>query len=305
MKVLVTGGAGFIGSHVIDRLLYEGFEVVVLDNFFSGKRENLTPFLGKSNFRLVEGDIRDKAKVKNALNGVHVVFHLASIVSVDLSLRDPILVNDVNVYGTLNVLEGSLKANVEKFIYASSCAVYGEPLYLPIDEEHPTRPVSPYGVSKLAAEHYCRVFYKNYGLQTISLRLFNVYGRRQTNGVIKTYINRLKRGEIPVIYGDKTKTRDFIYVKDVIEAFISAIKYENCIGDVINVGSGVETPIYRLAELLIELFGLRNVNPIYAQAKAGDINRSCANISKAKKLLHFNPMFSLKEGLVQCLGNVN
>ena len=169
-RVLVTGRAGFIGSHLVDKLMSRGFDVVVLDDFSSGRRENLSVHFGKPNFCLVEGDVRDEADVKKALEGVDVVFHLAAIVSVDFSVKNPLLVNEVNVGGTLNFLRESLKAGVKRFVYASSCVVYGESVNLPINEEQPTKPMSPYGVSKLAAEYYCRVFYEVYGFETVCLR---------------------------------------------------------------------------------------------------------------------------------------
>ena len=304
-KVLVTGGAGFIGSHLVDGLMGEGFEVVVLDDFSSGRRENLSFHFGKPGFCLVEGDVRDKADVKKALEGVDVVFHLAAIVSVDFSVKNPLLVNEVNVGGTLNVLKESLNAGVKRFVYASSCAVYGEPIRLPVDEEHPTRPLSPYGVSKLAAEHYCRVFYEVYGFETVCLRFFNVYGPRQVlgpySGVIMKFIDRLRQGKQPIVYGDGEQTRDFVFVKDVVDACMRVMRREDCVGEIVNVGSGVETSINRLAEVLVELFGLHGVKSVYAKARAGDIRRSYADLSKAEGLLGYKPKTSLMEGLTVLL----
>ncbi|MCW3993669.1 MAG: SDR family oxidoreductase [Candidatus Bathyarchaeota archaeon] len=300
-RVLVTGGAGFIGSHLVDGLLSGGFDVVVLDDFSSGRRENLSAHFGEPNFCLVEGDVRDEADVKKALEGVDVVFHLAAIVSVDFSVKNPLLVNEVNVGGTLNVLRESLKTGVKRFVYASSCVVYGESVNLPINEEHPTKPMSPYGVSKLAAEYYCRVFYEVYGLETVCLRFFNVYGSRQVvgpySGVIMKFIDRLKHGEEPIIYGDGEQTRDFVFVGDVVDACMSAMRCKDCVGEMINVGSGVETSINRLADVLIELFVSRDVKPVFAEPKAGDIRRSCADLSKAERLLGYKPEKSLREGL--------
>jgi len=307
-KVLVTGGAGFIGSHLVEALMSEGFDVVVLDDFSSGRRGNLSVYFGERNFCLVEGDVRDEADVERALEGVDVVFHLAAIVSVDFSVKNPLMVNEVNVGGTLNVLRESLKAGVKRFVYASSCAVYGEPVNLPINEEHPARPMSPYGVSKLAAEHYCRVFYEVYGLETVCLRFFNVYGPRQMigpySGVMMQFIDRIKRGKKPVIYGDGEQTRDFVFVGDVVDAYLRAMRCKNCVGETINVGSGVETSINRLADALIELFGTRDIKPVYAKARAGDIRRSYADLSKAEGLLGYKPKTSLKEGLAILLGEL-
>jgi len=304
-RVLVTGGAGFIGSHLVDGLMSEGFDVVVLDDLSSGRRENLSVHFGKSNFCLVEGDVRNKADAKKALDGVDVVFHLAAIASIDLSVENPLLVNEVNVGGTLNVLRESLKAGVRRFVYASSCVVYGESVNLPINEEHPTKPTSPYGVSKLAAEHYCRVFYEVCGLETVCLRFFNVYGSRQVigpySGVIMKFIDKLKHGKNPIIYGDGEQTRDFVFVEDVVDACLRAIRCRNCVGEMINVGSGVETTVNRLADVLIELFGARDVKPVYAKPKAGDIRRSYADLSKTEILLGYKPKTSLREGLSMLL----
>jgi len=300
-RVLVTGGAGFIGSHLVDGLMSGGFDVVVLDDFSSGRRENLSVHFGKPNFCLVEGDVRDKADVKKVLEGVDVVFHLAAIVNVDFSVKNPVVVNEVNVGGTLNVLRESLKAGVKRFVYASSCVVYGESVNLPINEEQPTNPMSPYGVSKLAAEYYCRVFYEVYGLETVCLRFFNVYGSRQVvgpySGVIMKFIDRLKRGEMPIVYGDGKQTRDFVFVTDVVDACLRVMRCKNCVGEMINVGSGVETTVNRLADVLIELFGSCDVKPVFAEPRAGDIRRSCADLSKTKRLLGCSPKTSLREGL--------
>ena len=310
-RVLVTGGTGFIGSHLVDELMSRDFDVVVLDDFSSGKRDNLSQHLGKPSFCLVEGeraralDVRNSADVKKALDGVDAVFHLAAIVSVNFSVKNPLLVNEVNVNGSLNVLRESLKAGVKRFVYASSCAVYGDPVHLPIDEDQLARPMSPYAVTKLTAEHYCRVFYEVYGLETACLRFFNVYGPRQVigpySGVIAKFIDRLKRGEAPIIYGDGEQTRDFVFVEDVVEACLRSIRCENCAGKVINVGSGVEIPINKLAHILIRLFGLHGAKPVYAERRAGDIKRSCADLSKAERTLGYKPKTSLEEGLFTLL----
>jgi len=304
----VTGGAGFIGSHLVDRLIDEGFEVVVLDDFSTGSLENLRLHVGKDNFHIVKGDVRNRVDVKKAVEDVDYIFHLAAIVSVELSIKNPVLVEEVNVGGTLNLLEESLSLDLKKFVYVSSCAVYGNPKYLPIDEEHPTKPLSPYGVSKLTAEHYCKVFYRIYGLKTVCLRLFNVYGPRQAvgpySGVIAKFVDRLKNGKPPIIYGDGKQTRDFIFVEDVVDACLRAMDSKKCVGEVVNIGSGIETSINELAQVISRLFGIEEVKPVYAESRVGEIRRSCADISKAKKLLEFKSKISLEEGLRRFIAEV-
>jgi len=304
-RVLVTGGAGFIGSHLVDGLMNEGFGMVVLDDFSGGSRDNLSPHLGEPNFCLVEGDVRNEADVKRSLENVDAVFHLAATVSVDLSVKNPLLVNEVNVGGTLNVLRESLKAHVKRFVYASSCAVYGQPEHLPINENHTTKPTSPYGVSKLAAEHYCKVFHEVYGLGTVCLRFFNAYGPRQVvgpySGVIMKFVDRLKRGRQLTIYGDGEQTRDFVFVRDVVDACMYAMRRKNCVGEAINVGTGTETSVNKLANVLVGLFSLRDIKVTYGEPRAGDIKKSCADLSKTENLLGYKPKVSLRKGLTMLL----
>jgi UDP-glucose 4-epimerase len=283
----------------------KGFDVVVLDDFSSGSQKNLALHMGKSNFRLLEGDIRNKAAVRKALENVDAVFHLAAIVNVDFSVKNPLMVNGVNVNGTLNLLEGCLKSEVKQFVYVSSCAVYGEPECLPVNESHPTKPLSPYGVSKLAAEHYCQVFYRIHGLETVILRYFNVYGPRQSegsySGVISRFIEKLKHGKVPVIFGDGAQTRDFVYVDDVIDATLSVLNRKECAGNVINIGSGKEASIKELCSILLRMFGMHDANPKYCSSRAGDIKHSCADLRRAERLLGYKPKFSLEDGLRKLL----
>jgi UDP-glucose 4-epimerase len=298
-RVLVTGGAGFIGSHLVNKLLLEGYEVTVLDDLSSGTTANLN--LKGAKLHFLKGDIRNIDAVKKALKNVKVVFHLAAIIDVAFSIKEPLLVNNVNVGGSLNVLNESVKHNVEKFIFASSCAVYGEPFKVPIDEEHPTNPLSPYAASKIAVEKYCEVFGKAYGLETICIRFFNVYGPRQEGGsygsVIIHFINRLKEGKPPIIFGDGSQTRDFVYVDDVVDALLKAMNLKGSVGEKINIGSGRETSIRELAEVLIQKFGLKNMKPIHAGSRSYDVKRSWAKIEKARRLLGYEPHVSLEDGL--------
>ena len=305
MKVLVTGGAGFIGSHVVDKLVLDGHEVVVLDDLSSGSMKNIEHHLDESGFRFVEGDIRQSRTVEKALEGVDAVIHEAAIVSVPLSMENPALTNEVNIFGTLNLLEASLRAKVKRFIYVSSCAVYGDASKLPINEDAPTRPLSPYASSKLAAEEHCRAFHENYGLETVRLRYFNVYGPRQSTneyaGVMVKFLERIRMDQPPVIFGDGEQTRDFVYVSDVVEATLLALNREGAAGKVFNIGTGEVTTINKLCKIFLELTGKTHLKPIYIDPKQGDIRHSRADITKAMKLLGYRPKVSIERGVREFL----
>jgi UDP-glucose 4-epimerase len=300
-RILVTGGAGFIGSHLIDKLVRKGFEVTVLDNFSTGRIENIKHHLEKEKFRFIESDIRDRNDVEEALEGMDAIFHLAAITSIPYSMKYPKITYEVNVNGTRNLLEACLRSNIERFIYLSTCAVYGEPEYLPVDENHPTNPISPYAKSKLKAEQACMAFQEAYGLKTTIFRPFNIYGPRQRNdsygGVIANFIERLREGKPPVIYGDGTQTRDFIYVEDVVRAFMTALNRDDAVGRIFNIANGVPTSINQLAQLLIEFFRAEGIKSQHASPRRGDIRHIYANIEEAKLRLGFEPQVSLKEGL--------
>jgi len=300
-RILVTGGAGFIGSSLVERLIEEGHDVVVLDNFSTGTTGNLEMYLNNRSLHVVRGDIRNPRAVKKALKEATTVFHLAALVDVPISVENPILNNDVNVGGTLSVLEASVAESVDRFIYISSCAVYGEARYLPINEEHPTMPLSPYGVSKLAAENYCRNYHEIRGLKTCCLRFFNVYGYRQHagsySGVISKFIRKIQGCESPVIYGDGKQTRDFVYLEDVIDACLLAMESARTDGGTFNIGTGKPTTITQLAEMIIELSGKTSLGPIYKKPRKGDVENSYADINMARKSLNFKPKTELKNGL--------
>jgi UDP-glucose 4-epimerase len=311
-RVLVTGGAGFIGSHLVDALVKDGCEVCVLDNLSTGRLENIKHHIGNGNVVFVQGDVRDKQVVREAVKGVEAVFHLAAVTSVPYSIKNPEVTREVNVTGTMNLLEACLRDGVERFVHVSTCAVYGEAEYLPIDEKHPTNPVSPYAASKLAAERCCSEFQEAYGLKATVLRLFNVYGLRMRNdqygGVIARFVERLRGEKPPVIYGDGSQTRDFVYIGDAVGAMRLVLDGGNAIGGTFNVGSGVPTTINQLARLLAQMFGVEGVEPRYRSARRGDLRHSYADVSMARKVLRYEPRFFLKEGLatfVACGQNVN
>jgi nucleoside-diphosphate-sugar epimerase len=301
-KILVTGGAGFIGSHLVDRLLVEGFEVTVLDNFSGGRMENVSHHKDVRGFHLVRGDVRDFGLVEKVVDGVDAVFHLAALVDVALSIENPVLFNEVNVVGTLNLLRACLGSDVKRFVFASSAAVYGDSKPARKREDMLPEPISPYGVSKLAAESYVQVFNELYGLETVCLRYFNVYGPRQGfgssySGVITAFMSRLLNGEPPVINGDGKQSRDFVHVDDVVLANLLALEKKNAVGEVFNIASGTAVSVCELAKILQRITSTERLKPIFAEDRAGDIKHCLGDISKAEELLGFHPKIGLEDGL--------
>jgi UDP-glucose 4-epimerase len=299
-RVLVTGGAGFIGSHLIDRLVDEGNDVSVIDNLYSGKLENIERHIKRGKVDFFEGDIRDTSLVKKSLIGVDAVFHLAALISVPFSVSNPELTFDVNLAGTTNLLNACSEKNVDKFIFVSSCAVFGDTKILPVNENATTKPISPYAESKLLAERDCLSFQQRGLLQSVVLRFFNVYGPRQGmndySGVITRFINRAKQKQSLTIYGDGSQTRDFVNVNDIVQALYACLKNSSANGEIFNIGSGKPTSITELAKTVLELTG-QNLEISYELARAGDIKDSYADISKAKRLLNYEPKVSLRDGL--------
>jgi len=298
MKVVVTGGAGFIGSNLADELANRGKEVVILDDLSTGKIENIGRLRKRENVRFVNGSVTDMELLKVVFKRAEVVYHLAAIPSVPRSIKEPERSNEVNINGTLNVLMAARACGVRKVAYASSSSVYGDTLELPKREEMNPNPLSPYAVTKLTGEYYCRVFQEVYGLETVSLRYFNVYGPRQDPlseyaAVIPKFIQRALKGMPPVIYGDGNQTRDFTFVKDVMEGTI--ILAENEATGVFNIGRGEQTSINHLARLVLEVTG-QDFEPIHEKPRTGDVRHSLADISRAKSY-GYNPKYSVKEGL--------
>jgi UDP-glucose 4-epimerase len=298
-RVLVTGGAGFIGSHVVDGLVRAGFSVKVLDNLSAGRLENIGLHLSSGSIQFFEGDIRDRIMVERLCRDVDAVVHLAALVSVPLSVRDPDLTFDVNVNGTSNLLYSCCSSNVRKVVFASSCAVYGAPEYLPIDEEHPTRPLSPYASSKLEGEHVCEEFSECSHSDVVIFRFFNVYGSRQTSGeyggVITKFLDRAEAGEPLVIYGDGSQTRDFVYVSDVVQAVLMVLSKNHTEGT-FNIGFGEAVSVEALAEKVLELTE-KDVGVAHEPPRSGDIERSEADVFKAQEEFGFSAKVGLDEGL--------
>jgi len=302
MKFLVTGGAGFIGSNITEALVEKGEEVRVIDNLSTGKKENLEPFLDKIEFiEGPEGDLCDIEVAKKAVEGVGYIFHEAALPSVPRSVRDPISSNNANVSGTLNLLCAARDAGVKRLVYASSSSVYGESPVLPKKEDMSSEPLSPYAVSKLAGELYCKAFYRVYGLETVSLRYFNVFGPRQDPSsqyaaVIPKFIKAMLKKENPFIYGDGTQTRDFTYVENVVNANLLAIESRDAVGKVFNISYGSSRSINQLVKSLNKILG-ENIKSKYEKERPGDIMYSRGDISSAENILGYRPKVSLEEGL--------
>jgi len=299
-KIVVTGAAGFIGSNLTDKLLELGADVVGLDNLFNGRLVNLEDARKYKNFKFHKGDVRDLNFLLDVFKDIDIVYHEAAFTSVPQSVKMPENCNDVNVNGMINVLNAARRMDVEKVIFASSSAVYGDTPTLPKHEEMSRWPISPYGVAKLACEQYAKVWHHVYGLKTTSIRYFNVYGPRQRDspysGVIAIWLGRIIRNEDPLIYGDGEQSRDFTYVNDVIQG--NLLVAEHVIpGEIINIACGNPIKLTDLAKLILKLTGKENLRIQYTDPRPGDIKHSFGDISKAKKLLGFEAKYTQEEGL--------
>jgi UDP-N-acetylglucosamine 4-epimerase len=301
-KILVTGGAGFIGSEISHLLVSLGHEVVAFDNLFSGHMENINDLLAFENFTFIQGDVRNFDECLSASVGVDYIIHQAALVSVPKSIEEPILNNEINIKGFVNILEAARKNKIKRVVYASSSAVYGDNDDMVKVEEHTGKTISPYALSKLADEWYAGLYYRLYGLPTVGLRYFNVYGEKQDpssvySGVISIFFKKAMNDEPITIYGNGEVTRDFIYVNDVARA-----NWQACIGDAVsvgqvyNIGTNQATTIKELAEMILKIAN-KNIPIIYSQERIGDIKYSCANTTKAKEQLNFCYRTSLVDGL--------
>ncbi|MBN8641867.1 MAG: SDR family oxidoreductase [Flavobacteriales bacterium] len=311
--ILITGGAGFIGSNLCDYFLSKGNRVICLDNFATGHRHNIDYLLVNKNFQLIEGDIRNSEDCKKAVNGVDYVLHQAALGSVPRSIVDPITSNDVNISGFLNMLVASRDAGVKRFVYAASSSTYGDSENLPKVENIIGKPLSPYAITKYVNELYAEIFSKTYGLETIGLRYFNVFGRKQDpNGayaaVIPKFVLQLLKGESPVINGDGNYSRDFTYIDNVIQMNELAMETQNpdAINTVYNTAFGDRTTlndlVFYLKEYLSEFDkSIKDIQVIHGPNRIGDIPHSLASIEKAKRLLNYNPKFSFNEGLKEAV----
>jgi UDP-glucose 4-epimerase len=295
----VTGGAGFIGSNICEGLVNKGEKVRILDNFSTGKRENIVKF--KDSIELIEGDLGNLEVVKRAMAGVDFVLHQGALPSVERSIEDPLTTNKVNILGTLNVLLAACEAKVKRVIYASSSSVYGDTRTLPKKEVMKTSPQSPYAVTKLIGEAYCRIHYSIYGLETVCLRYFNVFGPRQDPSsqyaaVIPKFITLMLRGESPPIYGDGEQSRDFTFIDNVVEANLEACEAKGASGRAFNIACGKSISINNLVQRLNGILKTR-IEPTYQSPRKGDVRHSWADISQARKILHYSPEVGFAAGL--------
>ncbi len=311
--VLVTGGAGFIGSNLLERLLNQNNKVVCLDNFSTGKRENIAPFLENPDFTLVEGDIRNREDCDKAVNGCELVLHQAALGSVPRSINDPKTTNDVNISGFVNVILAARDAGIKRIVYAASSSTYGDSKELPKVEDKIGKPISPYAVTKYVNELYADVYAELYDLEIIGLRYFNVFGRRQDPdgayaAVIPKFVKALVNKESPTINGDGSYSRDFTYIDNVVQAnqLAAVVKNPNALNQVYNVAFGERTTLNELIEYLKEYLSaydksIANVEINYGSVRAGDVPHSLASIEKAKNNLGYNPQYNVKEGLKEAI----
>ncbi len=312
-RVLVTGGAGFIGSNLCEALLSQDNEVVCLDNFYTGKYANIVHLLDNKHFTLIKGDICHTQDCQKALQGVEYVLHQAALGSVPRSIYDPVTTTQVNICGFVNLLHASVQAKVKRFVYASSSSVYGDYPQLPKVEQNIGKPLSPYAISKYTNELYAHNFSEIYGIQCIGLRYFNVYGKNQNpegeySAVIPRFISKLIRYESPVINGDGQQSRDFTYIEDVVQANLLAIatQNENACNQVYNVAFNGQTTLIELYNLLIDLLTpldsqISSIQPIFRTERKGDVKHSYASIEKAKQLIGYQPKYSIKDGLTKTI----
>ena len=298
-KYLVTGGAGFIGSNIVEGLLKNRESVRIIDNLSTGNIHNLDNFRSETEF--IEGDIRDLSTIQKAMNGIEFVFHQAALPSVPRSIENPVASNDSNISGTLNVLLAARDNKVKRVIYAGSSAAYGDTPTLPKQEDMTPHPLSPYALTKLTGEYYCKIFSSVYGLETLTIRYFNVFGPRQNPksqyaAVIPKFIESLLKDQPPTIYGDGEQSRDFTFIENVVSANILASKAQKTSGEIINVATSTRTTINQLFYTLKDLTG-KDIKPIYGEAQKGDVKHSLADITRAREILGYEPVVKLKEGL--------
>ena len=302
-KVIVTGGAGFIGSNLTDKLLERDYQVIIIDNFSTGRLDNIKRLIDQRKVEIIRGSVVNLPLLQKVFSGAEYIFHQAAIPSVPRSIKNPRASHNINITGTLNVLLAARDNGVKKVVYASSSAVYGDSPVLPKNEKMIPNPLSPYAITKLAGEYYCKVFQEIFGLETICLRYFNVYGPRQDPNsqyaaVIPKFITRILSGQPPIIFGDGEQSRDFTFVQDVAEANILAA--ESQATGIFNIGRSERVTLNHLARIVIKLVGYSGIQPVYRKPRSGDIKHSLADITKAKTF-GYHPQHSLEKGLYETI----
>ena len=302
MNILITGGAGFIGSHLCEKYVSEGETVFCLDNFENGNLRNIYGLITNNNFKLIHGDIRDSNPLEKIMPRVHAIIHLAAQIHVERSIIEPKLTYDVNVLGTLNVLEVARMYDVEKIIHTSTSEVYGSARNIPMNEDHPLCAPHPYGASKIAADRLCYAYVQTYGMNICIARPFNTFGPKQKDhgygGAISIFTKRVLSGQPPIIYGDGDQTRDYMYINDLVRAYDLILKDNRSLREVINFGTGKDIKIIDLANKIIDLCGKEGkIEPVHVAPRPGEIKKMIADYSKAKKLLGWKPKYTLERGL--------
>jgi len=302
MQILITGGAGFIGSYLCERYAKQGHRVLCLDNFLNGNLMNVRHLLSHRNFKLINGDVRDSDLLEKLISDTDVIFHLAAQIHVDRSVIEPKMTTEVNVLGTQNVLEAARRYDVQKIIHASTSEVYGSAQYTPMDESHVLNPPHPYGASKVAADRMCYAYIETYGLNITIVRSFNTYGPRQKDtgygGAISLFTRRVLANMPPIIYGDGLQTRDYTYIEDMVRAYDLILNHSEPIQEPINIGSGTEISIIDLANLIIKLCNKEGeIKPVHIEPRPGEVRSLVADTSKAKKILGWQHEHSIERGL--------
>lgn len=303
MKILITGGAGFLGSHLCEKLIAKGHTIVCLDNFLNGSLGNIRALLNHRCFKLTSGDVRDFDLLEKIVSsGIDAIIHLAAQIHVDRSVIEPKETYETNVLGTLHVLELARRYDVEKVIYASTSEIYGSAQYVPMDEKHPLDPMHPYGASKLAADRMCHAYIQTYGINICILRLFNTFGPRQKDtgygGAISIFAKRVLSDRPPIIYGDGKQSRDYLYIEDAVNAYESILDSKRPLKEPINFGTGKDVAILSVANNIVRLFGKKGkIKPVHVAPRPGEVRRLVADNKKARKLLGWKPTYSFNEGL--------
>ncbi len=306
LRVLVTGGAGFIGSHLVDLLSSQNKSVIVLDNFTSGKRENLKDHLNNKNVTIIEGDVRDKKLLIDITKDIDIAYHLA-VQCLRVSIKDPEINHEVNATGTLNLCIASLKNRIKRLVYVSSSEVYGSAVTVPMNEDHPLNPMTVYGASKAAGEMYTLAYHKTYGLESMVVRPFNTYGPRSHfegtySEVIPKFALRYLCDASPVIFGDGTQTRDFTYVTDTVQGILMASECDKMIGQAVNIARGQEVSVNRLADIISKKLDKEDIKPVYETGRPGDVLRHHAGVIKARDMFGYTALIDIENGIEQYIG---